>query len=312
MTLEEEIKDKAREIGFMGCGITDTSPVPHAEELQGWLSAEYAGNMRYLQRQAKKRMDPSLIAPEARSIIVILDNYYYPEDKPDAVPRVAKYAKGTDYHIATHQRLKDLCTWLESRGAKMARAYVDAGPVPERELAQRSGLGWIGKNTMLIGPRLGSYFFLGAIFTDLELAPDPAMTEDHCGSCTRCLDACPTEAFVAPRVLDATRCISYLTIEHKGPIPPELAASFSGWGFGCDICNDVCPWNEKFAQTATHPEFSTRPIWHEADGPAFFERMEEVEFSETFSDTPIERPGLMAMRRNWRAAFGAGSPGDGA
>ena len=184
----------------------------------------------------------------------------------------------------------------------MARTFADAGPVPERELAQRAGLGWIGKNTMLISPDAGSFFFIGSVFTDLALEADSPFDLDRCGSCTRCLDACPTGALVEPRVLDATRCISYLTIEQKGPIPEELAGRFEGYAFGCDICNDVCPWNQRFAQPTTVPEF--RPVAALAGaGRDFFEMMTEEEFDARFGDTPLERPGLAGMRRNFRAAF---------
>jgi epoxyqueuosine reductase len=179
---------------------------------------------------------------------------------------------------------------------------VDAGPVPERELAQRAGLGWIGKNTMLIRPDAGSFFFIGCVFTDLALALDESFEPDRCGSCTRCLDACPTDAFVEPRVLDATRCISYLTIEQKGPIPDELAERFQGYVFGCDICNDVCPWNHRFARPTAVPEFQPGAGLSGAE-PDFFERMTEEEFGDRFGDTPLERPGLAGMRRNFRAAY---------
>jgi epoxyqueuosine reductase len=309
MTLEQDIKEKALKIGFMACGITDPSPVPHATEFHRWLADGFSGNMRYMNRQAKKRADPGLIAPEAQSVIVILDNYYYPTTDEAVVPKVAKYAKGTDYHIATRKRIDILADWLTGKGAKMARSYVDAGPVPERELAQRAGLGWIGKNTMLINPGLGSFFFIGAIFTDLALLTDQSFQYDRCGSCTRCLDACPTDAFVEERVLDATKCISYLTIEHRGPISPPLAAEFEGWGFGCDICNDVCPWNVRFAQPSSHQEFLAREVWETPDRAGVFEGMDEATFQRLFGDTPMERPGLEGMRRNWQAALqGGGGP----
>jgi epoxyqueuosine reductase len=303
MRLEDRIKTKAGELGFLGCGITGTSSVAHGVELDEWLAKGYAGTMRYLHRQARRRKDPSAIVPEARSVVVICDSYYYEEAPRSERPFVARYAGGMDYHVATRNKMNELADWLLENGAKTARVYVDAGPVPEKELAQRAGLGWIGKNTMLIDPRAGSYFVLATIFTDLALDQDRPMTVDHCGSCTRCLDACPTQAFVAPRVLDATRCISYLTIEHKGPIPPEFVADFQGWAFGCDICNDVCPWNEKFSRPSARPEFTPRPVWQHAGRADFFEGMDEPLFEALFADSPLERPGLEGMRRNWIAAL---------
>jgi epoxyqueuosine reductase len=216
--------------------------------------------------------------------------------------KVAKYARGTDYPIAFRRRLDGLAAWLRARGATVAASWADAGPVPERELAQRAGLGWVGKNTMLIRPEAGSYCFIGTVFTDLALAPTRGPDYDRCGSCTRCLDACPTAAFVEPRVLDATRCISYLTIESPLPIPASLAGKLTGWGFGCDICNDVCPWNVRFAVPASRPEYQDREAIATGD-PACFDRMDEAEFARRFADTPLERPGLAGMRRNWAAAF---------
>jgi epoxyqueuosine reductase len=302
MSIEQELKAKADDLGFLACGITDLASVPHADELDDWLAQGYAGTMRYLHRQAKRRKEPQRIVAEARSIVVICDNYYYEQPDPQYVPKIAKYALGTDYHIATRNRINKLADWLMERGATTARPYIDAGPVPERELAQRAGLGWIGKNTMLISPRAGSFFLIGAVFTDLPLVPDAPFVEDHCGSCTRCLEACPTDAFVEPRVLDATRCISYLTIEHRGDIPETLVDQFEGWGFGCDICNDVCPWNHKFAEESSRDEFRARPIWEAARHPDFFESMDLEEFTRLFGDTPMERPGLHGLRRNWRIA----------
>jgi epoxyqueuosine reductase len=261
--------------------------------------------MRYLHRQASRRNDPSLILPEARSVVIVLDNYYHPDQEQDRQPpRIAKYARGRDYHRVTRGRLDALAEFLRESGAGVTRTFADAGPVPERELAQRAGLGWIGKNTMLVSPHAGSFFFIGSIFTDLALPADPPFELDRCGSCTRCLEACPTEALVEPRVLDATRCISYLTIEQRGPIPEELAARFDGYAFGCDICNDVCPWNQRFAQITDIPEFLPNSQLTGSD-LRLFEDMTPEEFSERFGDTALERPGLEGMRRNFRAAFGA-------
>lgn len=301
---EEEVKAVAASLGFMACGITDLSAPPHGPELADWLERGYAGTMRYLHRQAALRRDPAAIVPGACSAIIVLDNYLHPDMPSDLVPpKIAKYARGTDYHIATMARIEELADYLRSRGARIARPFVDAGPVPERELAQRAGLGWIGKNTMLIRPGVGSFFFLGAVLTDLEFQPDAPFEVDHCGSCTLCLEACPTEAFVKPRVLDATRCISYLTIEYRGSIPSELGSKLDGWAFGCDICNDVCPWNQKFREPSSAVEFQRRA--EPAKRPDYFETMSDVDFDTTFGDTPFERPGLDGMRRNWKAALGS-------
>lgn len=303
VSLSEAVKARARELGFLACGITHPGPTAHADRLDEWLAKGYAGTMRYLHRQAARRKDPRRIAPEARAVVVVLDNYYTRDGAEESVaPRIAKYARGKDYHRATGQRLDQLAEFLRASGARLSRTFVDAGPVPERELAQRAGLGWIGKNTMLIRPDAGSFFFIGSVFTDLPLGADESFDVDRCGSCTRCLDACPTDAFVEPRLLDATRCISYLTIEQKGPIPDELAERFEGFVFGCDICNDVCPWNQRFAQPTNLPEFqpAAELIGVERD---FFEGMTEEQFSDRFGDTPLERPGLAGMRRNFRAAY---------
>jgi epoxyqueuosine reductase len=308
VSLSAELKARAAELGFLACGITDPGPLPDGDRLDAWLAKGYAGTMRYLHRQAKRRKDPRLNVPESLAVVVVLENYYWPDAEADLEsPRVAKYARGEDYHRVTLQRLHTLGRFLLERGARVARPYVDDGPVPERELARRAGLGWIGKNTMLIRPGAGSFFFIGSIFTDLPLPPDPPFGTEHCGSCTRCLDACPTGAFVEPHVLDATRCISYLTIEQRGAIPAELAERMEGFAFGCDICNDVCPWNQRFA--APTPVAALRPR-HTLAGvdASFFDTMDDEEFRRRYADTPFERPGLAGMRRNVRAALGSLDP----
>ena len=308
------VKALAREHDFLACGVSNLDPTPHADALDHWLASGFAGTMRYLHRQAKKRKEPQHIEPSAKSVVVLLENYYSPEDtvRPSdgqtvgqsdgQTARIACYARGEDYHTAFLDRLNHFGSVLREHGATLAHAFADSGPVPERELAQRAGLGWIGKNTMLIRPGAGSFFFIGTIFTDLELEPDPPFTLDRCGSCTRCLDACPTDAFVTDRVLDATKCLSFLTIEWKSAIPEEHAAKANGWAFGCDICNDVCPWNERFATPTTRPEYAAREAPDCAD-PDYFESMDEADFQTLFADTPLERPGLARMRRNWKVAF---------
>jgi epoxyqueuosine reductase len=320
-----QVRAEAERLGFIACGITSLDPLPHAEELDRWLGSGFAGNMRYLHRQAKKRKDPRKADLEARRAIVVLENYYTAEDtdytdskdentdSPSVNPsvesvqsvsssvRIARYARGEDYHRVTRARLEQLADFLRAHGATAARAYVDTGPIAERELAQRAGLGWIGKNTMLLRPGVGSWFFIGSVLTDLPLAVDTPFATDHCGSCTRCLEACPTGAIVEPRLLDATRCISYLTIEHKKEIPEALVPHLSGYAFGCDICNEVCPWNQRFAEETTVPELRPRSVF-EGAGPEFFDQMDQETFDRAFADTPLSRPGLERMRRNWAAA----------
>jgi epoxyqueuosine reductase len=299
----DEVKARAAELGFVACGVTDLGPSRHAAALDRWLARGYGGNMRYLNRQAKKRKDLRLIDREATRAVVILDNYYYKNGTGDREdPKIARYGRSTDYHLVTLNRVKQLGRLLLERGARTARPYVDTGPVPERELAERAGLGWVGKNTMLLRPGVGSWFVIGSLFTDLPLEIDSPFATDHCGSCTKCLDACPTGAFVEPYLLDATRCISYLTIEYKQEIPAELAGQFGGWAFGCDVCNDVCPWNLRFARESTVPGFLPRGDLRGA-GKDYFERMTDEEFAARFGDTPLARPGLGRMRRNWRIAW---------
>ena len=315
MNLREALRVESDRLGFLACGVASLEPSRHAATLDAWLARGFAGTMRYLHRQAKKRKDPARIVERAIRAVVVLDNYLPrhsalgarhsapgPSRVPSAECRVAKYARGRDYHLELGERLGELSRFLIEHGATVARSFADAGPVPERELASRAGLGWIGKNTMLIRPGTGSFFFIGSVLTDLPLELDPPFETDHCGTCTRCLDACPTGALVEPRTLDATRCISYLTIEHKPDPDPELARRFQGWAFGCDICNDVCPWNERFAAPSERDAYQDRGAIP-TDDPEFFERLDEAGFAARFADTPLERPGLIRMRRNFATAF---------
>jgi epoxyqueuosine reductase len=303
----QDVKAEATRLGFIAAGITDLRPSEHAAEFDNWLARGYAGTMRYLHRQAKKRKDPRRIDTQATRVVVVLDNYFSPDLPGDLEPpRIAKYARGEDYHRSTLRRLELLAGFLCRNGANVTRTYTDTGPVPERALAQRAGLGWIGKNTMLIQPEGGSFCFIGCVFTDLPLSIDQPFEMDRCGSCTRCLDACPTEALIEPRVLDATRCIAYLTIEHRGPIPEVIVPKLDGWAFGCDICNDVCPWNARLASEATTFEFDPRGLLRGVRRD-FFDEMDEAEFAARFGETPFLRPGLDGMRRNLHAAFASRS-----
>jgi epoxyqueuosine reductase len=317
-----EVKRRATELGFTAVGIASLEPNAHAAELDAWLESGYAGTMTYLHRQAAKRKQPAGIMPGARVAVVTLTNYFHGtdgrppgEDKshlpqaasslPVATARVAQYAWSGDYHQVLGRRLERLAAAIRevSPGAH-TRCYVDAGPVPERELAQRAGLGWIGKNTMLIHPDIGSFTFVGVVLTDADLTPDLPFEADRCGTCRRCLDACPTQAFVTARVLDAPRCISYLTIEHRGKFTAAERQMVGDWIFGCDVCQDVCPWNVSFAAATDDREFAGRPELMSPDARSFLE-MDEETFSRRYGDTPLERPGHRGMRRNAAAALAA-------
>lgn len=296
----EEIKGRALQLGFDRVGITHLGPPPHGTDLREWLDAGFGGTMRYMHRQLGRRLEPAGIVAGATRAVVLTRNYYI-EDPATAGRggRVAKYARGRDYHAALQGPLGELAQFTKSLGdaTTLARVFVDAGPVPERELAQRAGLGWIGKNTMLIDPTMGSFVFLASILTDLDLAIDTRFEADRCGSCRRCLDACPTNAFVAERVLDARRCISYLTIEFKGEVDAEIGRLTGDWVFGCDVCQDVCPWNEKFAKESRDPVLKRDQTLAYLDLDWLCELQEE-EFQSALGWTAMERSGASGMRRN--------------
>jgi epoxyqueuosine reductase len=302
------VKQRALELGFDAVGIAPLERNAHAAELDRWLAAGYAGTMAYLHRQAAARKDPSRIMPTARAAVVTLTNYFHGWPGP-ASARVAQYARSGDYHAVLGRRLERLAVALaEIVPGTTTRCYVDAGPVPERELAQRAGLGWTGKNMMLIHPGIGSFTFIGVVLTDADLAPDLPFEADRCGSCRRCLDACPTAAFVGPRLLDARRCISYLTIEHRAAFSDGERELVGDWLFGCDECQDVCPWNVKFAAATRDPELAERPELAAPDLAALLAGTPET-FERRFGDTPFERPGAAGMRRNAAAVLAnAGVP----
>jgi epoxyqueuosine reductase len=298
------VKRYATEVGFDAVGVTALERNAHAAELDRWLAAGHAATMTYLHRQAEKRKQPSRILPQARVAVVTLTNYFHGRQLPDAAPAgVAQYAWSADYHRVLQPRLARLAAAIRDIAPGAAtRCYADAGPVPERELAQRAGLGWIGKNMMLIHPALGSFTFIGVVLTDAELAPDQSFEADRCGTCRRCLDACPTDAFAAPRELDARRCIAYLTIEKRGAFTAAERAMVGEWVFGCDVCQDVCPWNVKFAVPATDPALAPRPELRAPDLAALL-AADEAEFHHRYADTPFARPGAAGMRRNVAAAL---------
>ena len=283
-------------MGFDAAGIATLERNAHAAELDRWLAAGYAGTMTYLHRQAAKRKEPQRIMPEATAAVVTLTNYFHPAGADAA--KVARYARSEDYHGVLAQRLARLAAAIRQTGSGIrTRCYVDAGPVPERDLAQRAGLGWIGKNMMLINPRVGSFTFIGVVLTDAALAPDLPFEADRCGSCRRCLDACPTGAFPEPHVMDARRCISYLTIEHRGAFTEPQQRMVGDWLVGCDICQDVCPWNVTFAHPTRDAELAPR---QDLANPALdtFDVMSAADFERRFGTTPFARPGHEGMRRN--------------
>ena len=296
------IKHRAAELGFAATGVARLDRNPHAAELDRWLADGHAGTMTYLQRQAEKRKDPRLIMPEAKTAVVTLTNYFHGARvaSPAATPRgqVAQYAWSPDYHDVLGERLEQLATAIrELVPGATTRCYVDAGPVPERELAQLAGLGWIGKNMMLIHPEIGSFTFIGVVLTDAGLEPDLPFEADRCGTCRRCLDACPTQAFAGPRDLDARACISYLTIEHRGAFTPAQASQLGDWIFGCDVCQDVCPWNVSFAQPTRDPGFAPRPEIAQPDIRELAQ-IDDDDFQRRYQGTPFTRPGYGGMRRN--------------
>lgn len=296
------VKARARQLGFDAAGICDLAPIER-RALRTWLARGYGGTMTYMQRQALKRDEPARIVPGSTRAVVVLKGYdAAPPDVCRTRARVARYAWGEDYHAVLGDLLAALAETLIALGATPAatRWYVDAGPVPERELAQRAGLGWIAKNTMLIDPRVGSFTFIGSVFTDLPLAVDVPFSADHCGRCRACLDACPTGAFPAPRVLDARRCISYLTIEQRGPFTPDDGARIGAWLFGCDLCQDVCPWNTKHPTgTQRLPRLAPRAELVAPDLDALSAGDVEA-FARQYGATAFTRAGASGMARNAR------------
>lgn len=295
----ERIKAKARELGFLDCGISKAQFL--AEEkprLLNWLANEMHGEMTYMANHLDKRLDPGLLVDNARSVISVLLNYFPAEKQADPeAPVLSKYAYGTDYHFVMKDKLSELLSYIQTEIAPCkGRCFVDSAPVLDRAWAVRAGLGWIGKNTNLISTGHGSFFFIGELIIDLELPAEDKVVRDYCGNCTRCIDACPTQALVAPFVLDARRCISYQTIENRGEIDPELKGKFENRVFGCDICQDVCPWNLK-SETHHEPAFSPEPKlmaltkneWNNMDKPMF---------NAIFRNSAVKRTRFEGLKRN--------------
>jgi epoxyqueuosine reductase len=310
MVSSSAIKSKARDLGFDLCGIAPADDFPELSFLNDWLARGYAGTMAWMARNADRRADVRSVVPGARSVIVTGTIYNtdrpYSSDLPADVARISRYAWGDDYHTVLKRRLDALLAWIRGGLAPGeverfdARAYVDTGPVQERVYAQYAGLGWIGKNTCLINPELGSWLFLAEIVTTLPLEPDTQGLE-QCGSCTRCLDACPTGALVEPGVLDSNRCISYLTIEHRGEIPDEYRPAIGVHVYGCDICQEVCPYNQP-APTSGDPAWQPRAG---LDLPRLVDlwRRPDDELRTLVKGTAMTRAKITGLRRNFAAAI---------
>lgn len=327
-TLAEEIKQRGHELGFDLVGIAPADPPQTVSAYIDWVNRGYAGVMRYLERpdRVERRCDPSVVVPGVKSVVVVGKNYFTRELPAEVLNDpsrgiIASYAWGLDYHDVMTPRLRELQAFIEKQvgGQVHGRVYVDTGPVLERAYAERAGLGFFGKNTMLIHPRWGAWLFLGEILLDVALEYDAPDTRGTCGACTRCLDACPSDAFPQPYVLDARRCISYLTIELTGPIPRPLRPLMGNRIFGCDICNEVCPWNRRFARPTVEPAFQPRPeVPPEADeglveGPASDRvapklldliALDEDAFRQRFRDSPVRRTGRRGLLRNVAVALG--------
>lgn len=291
------IKLKASDLGFDFCGISKAEKLDSDEsQLEKWLSKGYQGKMSYLENHFDKRLDPSKLVPGAKSVISLLYNYFPKETQKDTQYKVARYAYGKDYHYVIKDKLKSFLAYLrEEVGDIEGRVFVDSAPVMERQWAAKSGLGWLGKNTLLINKQQGSYFFLAEMILDIELVVDGPI-RDYCGTCTKCLDACPTDAFVQARVLDASKCISYLTIELKDEISREFEGTYDKWVFGCDICQQVCPWN-RFAKAHNETSFNKIEGVNVIESGRWDDVTEET-FRKVFKDSPLKRTKYKGMERN--------------
>jgi epoxyqueuosine reductase len=293
------IKSEALKLGFLFCGISEAAFLEEeAPRLERWLNHGFHGQMGYMENHFDKRLDPRKLVDGAKSVISLGLNYY--SDKvqaDDEAPKISKYAYGVDYHYIIKDKLKLLLDIIQQKiGEVNGRAFVDSAPVLDKAWAKRSGLGWIGKNSNLINKKAGSFFFLAELIVDLDLEYDIAPTKDYCGSCTRCIDSCPTEAIVSPYVVDGSRCISYLTIELKNEIPSEFQGKMDNWMFGCDVCQDVCPWN-RFSVLNKEPSFQPAPDLLNMTQQEWLEITEEV-FLKVFKKSPVKRTKYSGLKRN--------------
>ncbi len=292
------VKRVSAELGFQYCGISNARFLEEeAPRLTEWLKRSYQGKMGYLENHFDKRLDPTLLVPGAKSVVSLMFNYYPAKElSPEGNFRIARYAYGADYHFVIKEKLFEFMRRLHSEiGEVGGRVFVDSAPVMERAWARQGGLGWIGKNSLLLNKQSGSFFFLAELILDLELEPDGPI-KDYCGTCTACMDACPTEAIPEPYVVDGSKCISYFTIELKEELPSEVKGKFQDWVFGCDICQEVCPWN-RFSQPHGEPSFQPHPALDEFSKADWIEMTEEV-FRKVFKNSAVKRTGYAGLMRN--------------
>ncbi len=292
------IKQKASELGFSYCGVSKATFLnEEAPRLEKWLSQNQHGNMTYMSNHFDMRLDPRLLVEGAKSVVSLMYNYYTDKKQIDNhAPQISKYAFGEDYHFVVKDKLKELLAFInESIGEVNGRPFVDSGPVLERAWAKKSGLGWIGKNANLINKSSGSFYFLSELILDLDLAYD-SPTTDHCGTCTACIDACPTQAIVEPYKVDGSKCISYFTIELKENIPEQMKGKLNNWAFGCDVCQDVCPWN-KFSEQHNEKRFDPSDIFLNMTHNEWQE-LSELSFKELFKKSPLKRTKYNGLKRN--------------
>lgn len=294
----QRIKDHAKRLGFLSCGISNAGFLEdEAPRLEQWLRKGHHGSMTYMERNFDKRLDPTKLVPGAKSVVSLLYNYYPSAKQSDKeAPKISKYAYGKDYHFVVKEKLKELMNIIEEEiGEVSGRAFVDSAPVLDKAWAAKAGLGWIGKHTNLISKQAGSFYFIAELIIDLPLEADTPVT-DHCGSCTACIDACPTDAIIAPYQVDGSKCISHFTIELKEAIPQEVKGQFDNWAFGCDVCQDVCPWN-RFSTPHQEPQFEPSPElmnltkndWHE---------ITEAVFDRLFAESAVQRTQFSGLKRN--------------
>lgn len=291
------IKSEAQRLGFLSCGISKAGFLEEeAPRLERWLKQNYHGEMSFMESYFDKRLDPTLLVDDSKSVISLLLNYYPPELQTEGSYKISKYAYGKDYHNVIKKKVKKLLNYIKAEiGDVSGRAFVDFAPVMDKAWAAKSGLGWIGKHSNLLTQKVGSFYFIAELIVDLELDYDHATT-DHCGTCTACLDACPTEAIVAPYVVDGSKCISYYTIELQDNLPTEMKGKFNDWMFGCDICQDVCPWN-KFSKGHNEPLFQPYPellSYTKKD----WEEITQETFEKVFPNSPLKRAKLSGLKRN--------------